>query len=328
MSLRISGLAALIASLGLAVALATAATRPDAPGGARRWDVPGGWFMLPDWEVKHHVVEKAMGAISVSRPGTGGGGLCLTWAYQAAPLSPKELSDGAPTYAALLKSFMKDSIVGALTPRGDNEVEVIDGHAAVVTKFAAGASEATLALWDCPESHRTFAVMCYAPQKSIAGRLFYAVSKYAACHAEPVAYETAGPLTVTIPPDWKAVQTGPTQQILASPDHRSAVYLFALAASQAQRVTARDAETVVDTTARLAGKLSRREPAEITTDAKLQHDVARVKAVVQVEGRSALAVFDVWYCPQKQRMFVRAALSEAADGLEKANAILDSVRCH
>lgn len=324
------------------------------PAGARRWDIPGGWFMLPDWEVRHHVVEKALGTIAVARPDTVGGGMCLTWSYQSTPLSPKELADGGPAYLTLLKSFLKGAgLPDGLKLHGDNEVEVICGHAAVVMRFAAGGTptdtqarpapprprrgsniaaeggtETALAVWDCPQSKRTFATMCFAPQKSIAGQLFFAVSKYAACHALPVQHDASGPLAVSPPADWKTVELAPTQHVLASPDRRSAVYLFALAPSQAQRVTIETATSVVDTVGRLAGKLERREPPEILTDPRLQHDVARVKAVVQVDKRSALATFEVWHCPVKQRLYTRAALSEAADGLEKAREILDSVRCH
>ena len=285
--------------------------------------------MLPDWEVRHHTVEKALGTIAVARPGPGGGGMCLAWSYQGTPLSPKELADGGPAYLALMRSFIKE-LPENLQLHGDNEVEVIAGHAAVVMRFAAGSSptEVTIALWDCPQSKRTFATMCFAPQKSIAGRLFFAVSKYAACHALPIAHDTTGPLAVAPPADWKTVEIAPNQQILASPDQKSAVYLFALSPSQAQRVTPETAVAVVETVARLAGKLERREPPEIVTDTALQHDVARIKAVVQVDKRSALATFEVWLCPVKQRLYARAALSEAADGLEKAREILDTVRCH
>lgn len=325
-------------ALALAGAPACAGTKdpaaspaPDAPAGARRWDIPGGWFMLPDWSVKHHTVEKSLGVIAVARAGAGGGGMALTWAHQSTPLSPKELADGGPAYVALLKSFLKDvNVPDNLKVHGDNEVEVIAGHAAVVMRFAAGASpnETTLAIWDCPQSKRTFATMCFAPQKSIAGRLFFAVSKYAACHNEEIQHDAKGPLTVTAPADWKTAVLAPNQQVLASPDQRSAVYLFALSPSAAQRVTAETAIAVVDTVGRLAGKLERRDAPEIATDPQLQHDVARIKAVVQVDKRSAVAVFEVWNCPVKQRLYVRAALSEAADGLEKAREILDSVRCH
>lgn len=319
-----------LAALLACVELTRAATPPAAPAGARRWDIPGGFFMLPDWEVKHHTVEKAMGTVAVSRPGAVGGGLCLAWTYQSAPLSPKELADGAPAYAALLRSFLKEgaSLPDAMKVHGENEVEVIDGHAAVIHHFAAGETEATLALWDCAQSKRTFAVLCFAPQKSIAGRIFYAIAKYASCHSEPVTYEATGPLAITAPPDWKPVVTAPTQQILASPDQRSAVYLFKLAPGAEQKVTGKDAEAVVATVARLAGKLEKQDPPEIVTDAKLGHDVARVRTVLQVERRSATGLFDVWYCPVKQRVFCRAALSEAADGLEKARELLDTVRCH
>lgn len=308
-----------------------ASPAPDAPAGARRFDIPGGWFMLPDWTVRHHTVEKSLGVIAVAREGSGGGGMALTWAHQATALSPKELADGGPAYVGLLRSFLKDANVpDNLKLHGDNEVEVIAGHAAVVMRFAAGVTpnETTLAVWDCPQSQRTFATMCFAPQKSIAGRLFFAVSKYAACHNAPVEHDAAGPLTVTAPPDWKTAVLAPNQQILASPDQRSAVYLFALAPSSAQRVTAETAASVVETVGRLAGKLERREPAEVTTDPQLQHDVARIKAVVQVDKRAAVATFETWICPLKKRLFVKAALSEAADGLEKAREVTDSVRCH
>lgn len=314
------------------------AAPPQAPAGARRWDIPGGWFMLPDWEVRHHVVEKSLGTIAVARSGAQAGGMCLTWSYQGTPLSPKELADGGPAYLALLKRFIKEAAAHprhgdpeGLKLHGDNEVEVISGHASVVMRFATGGTaptEATLALWDCPQSKRTFATMSFAPQKSIAGRMFFAVSRYAACHALPVQHDSTGPLTVAPPADWKTVELAPSQQILASPDRRSAVYLFALSPSEAQRVTVETANSVVETVGRLAGKLERREATEIIADADLQHDVARVKAVVQVDKRSALSVFEVWLCPVKQRLYARAAMSEAADGLEKAREILETVRCH
>lgn len=306
---------------------------PQAPAGAKRWDVPGGWFMLPDWDTRQKVVEKAMGAITVGRSGGSGGGVCLTWSYQAEPLSPKELSDHAPSYMAMVRTFLKGGgAEGAkITPHGDNELELVAGHAAVAMRFAAtgaATTEGTMCVWDCPQSHRTFAVLCYAPQKSIAGRLFYAVSKYAACHALPVEYEATGPLQVTVPPDWKPVIAAPTQQVLAGPDQRSAVYLFALAAAETAKLTADAALTVVDTVGGLAGRVVKRETPEIASDAALGHEVARVRAVLQMEGRSASGVFEVWHCPQKQRVYARVGLSEAADALDQTKAILATVKCH
>jgi hypothetical protein len=285
--------------------------------------------MLPDWDVKTRVVEKAMGTLTVTRAGGSGGGVCLTWSYQAEPLSPKELADHAPSYMSMVRSFLKEP--AKIVPHGDNELEVVSGHAAVAMRFATqggAAAEGTMCVWDCPASKRTFAVLCYAPQKSIASRLFYAVSKYAACHERDVEFEAAGPLNVTPPPDWKTEISAPTQQVLASPDGRSAVYFFTLAAAESTRVTPEAALNVVDTVSRLAGRLVKRETPEPVKDAALGHDLMRVRAVLQIEGRSASGVFEVWHCPVKQRVFARVALSEAADALDKAKAVIAAAKCH
>lgn len=306
---------------------------PPPPEGARRWDFPGGYVMLPDWAPRREVVEKATGTITLARPGAGGGGTCFTWTYQADPLTMSDLKDLAPTYLDLLGRFLKFDLAegGRLVRHGDAELNVVSGHAAVASRFTVsgqGQSEATMMIWDCSQSHRTFAFFCFAPQRAVASQLAFAIGKYANCHASKVDYGKTWPLAVQVPPGWKSAVEAPNQLVLAAPDEKSAVYLFMLAVSSVDRVTAASADAAVETLARLTGRLLAKEPPQVTRDPTLDHEIGRVRLRIDVDGREAKGLFDIWYCPRKQRAYSRVALSETVVGLTRARDVLQSVRCH
>jgi hypothetical protein len=279
------------------------------------------------------MVEPATGLITLARPGGSTGGTCFTWSYQPDPLTMTDLRSLVPTYLDLVARFLKVDLAERrrIARHGDAELNVVAGHAAIGSRFAvsgAGSSEGAMMIWDCSRSRRTFAFFSFAPQKAVAGQLVYAVAKYASCHASEVDYGGSRPLAVDVPPGWSSTVESPNQLVLAAPDAKSAVYLFLLAVSPLDRVTAASADAAVDALARLTGRLVEKEPAQVERDAALGHDVGRVRVRMEIDGRDAEGVFDVWFCTHKQRAYSRVALSESTEGLARAREVLATVRCH
>ncbi|MBI4861958.1 MAG: hypothetical protein HY815_17120 [Candidatus Riflebacteria bacterium] len=310
--------------------LTTASSAPRLPG-AKCWDVPGGRFMLPDWTPLISVVEKATGLVLVSRPSEKGAGVCLTWSFQPAPLTMKDLRDVAPVYIALLRRFSArasdDAAGGPVKTSGDTELNVVFGHPALEQKYAIeGPTEATLVIWDCAPSRRTFALLCHAPHRPLVNRLVYAVTKYAACHSSPVDYEGVGPLAVELPGGWKTVSIAPNLHVLGSADGRLAVHLIALGVSKVDSITRETVLATVEAIGTLTGKIKNREAPVVNPDPKLGHTVGHVRARMVLEEQEVSAVFEAWFCPHRQRVFARVVTAPASPELENARPLFDSVR--
>jgi hypothetical protein len=301
--------------------------------GAKRWTIPGGSFMLPDWTPVQNVIEKGQGIIAVSRIGAQPGGVSLAWSYQPDPIAPRDLATIAPAYLGILRSILQDdqTRTSSLEPPSESELDVVGGHAAVRIRVRIkepGALEGSLVVWDCAESHRTFAFFCYAPSKSIASQLVYAICKYASCHDSPVTFDDSVPLTFEPPSGWKNVVRAPNQLIFSSPDEASAVYLVSLAVSEANNITPKVTAQLLDTLGQLVGRLVHRGEPQMISGASLGHDVGRVRAEMKIDQRNASGIFEFWVCPKKHRIFARILLAKLEADTDKLRPCLDKVRCH
>lgn len=301
--------------------------------GAKRWDIPGGTFLLPDWTPVFTSIEKGMGVIAVSRSGQQPGGVSLCWNYQPEPLSPRELGAVAPAYLGLLKRIFQEDLGRgfSIEPANESEFDVVVGHAAVRVRVRLKGpvpKEGSLVIWDCSVTQRTFAFFCYAPSKSITSQMVYAISKYAACHAFPVDYDDARPLAFEPPSGWKTVVQAPNQLILSSPDEAAAIYLVTLAISEVNSITPQVTTTLLDTLGQLVGRLVQRGEPQVAPDALLGHDVGRIRAQLKVDQREASGLFEFWFCPMKRRVFARILLSKSAIEADRLRPIFDAVHCH
>jgi hypothetical protein len=307
---------------------ASAPVVPSKVEGARRWDLPGAVFLLPDWKPHLTLLDKAMGSIALKRAGEKPASICLAWSYQAQPLALKDLGEFTPAYLGLLTRLAG---VSSYDTVGENELEVIAGHAALKIKVhgkpGAGV-EGVLVLWDCAMSHRTFGFFCHAPTRPITNQMAYAIGRYANCHLEPVDFGTQGPVKFQPPEGWKTVTLAPNQQVVSSGDGRSAIYLFMLALAESDKVTPTLTSNLAETLGQLVGRLLEKKEARVALDGSLGHDVGSIRVRLKIDDREADGVFEIWFCPKKLRLFGRLLLAPTAAEVDTHHPVLESTRCH